>query len=91
MYKRQNFNYVWGLNAEIRAAKGAQSTDSKGKGKGKGKGKAYGKRSWQQMSDDERWWLQEFEDGTLKRQKVAAEAKCRPVQADYFQVEEEDR
>ena len=43
------------------------------------------------MNDDEKLWLGQFRDGTLKRKKVAAEAKCRPVQADYFQVEEEDR
>ena len=53
--------------------------------KGKGKGKK-GKRSWDQMSDPERWWLQQLWSGSLRRVLDAAEAKCHRVQAGPFRI-----
>ena len=53
--------------------------------KGKGKGKR-GKKSWAQMSDTERWWLQQLWSGSLRRVLDAAEAKCHRVQAGPFRI-----
>ena len=54
---------------------------SKGQGKGKG-----GKKSWDQMSSNERWWLQELWSASLRRALDEAEAKCHPVQARNFRI-----
>ena len=54
---------------------------SKGKGKGEG-----GKKSWDQMSRTERWWLQELWSGSLRRVLDEAEAKCHRVQAGHFRI-----
>ena len=53
--------------------------------KGKGKGKR-GKKSWAQMSLNERWWLQELWSGSLLRALDEAEATCHPVQARNFRI-----
>ena len=53
--------------------------------KGKGKGKR-GKKSWAQMSLNERWWLQELWSGSLRRVLDEAEGKCHRVQAGHFRI-----
>ena len=69
------YEYAQGLNAEIRNykgkgnkgyEKGAKSTKSKGQ---------KGKRSFDQMSPDEQWWLQELWNGSLYHKKEAAARK----------------
>ena len=48
--------------------------------KGKGKGKASPKY-WDEMSMNEKWWLNEFWEGRLLRAMHEAEGKCHRVQA----------
>ena len=59
---------------------------SKGRGKGKGK-----QRSWDQMSRHERWWLQQYWEGHLRRAMDEAEAECHRVQAGHFPYTSDER
>ena len=61
--------------------KGAKSTKSKGQ-------KAKGKRSFFEMSDDEKWWLGEFWSGRLRHLKDEAASKCRRIEARSFTISE---
>ena len=90
-------NYFWAL--ELKRELEASKDRGKGKGKrgaaehaskGKGKGKPVAPRGWWQMSPGERWWLKELRPGKLREEVVRAAAKCDPVQADPFVVEDSD-
>ena len=49
-----------------------------------------GPRSWNQMTWNERWYLQEFWNGNLHQAMTDAEARCEPVAADPFRVNDDD-
>ena len=71
---------------------------SKGKGQGKGKGKTkrgasehtFPPKTWDEMSRDERWWLQQLWNGNLLREKQHAESKCHRVEAAPFRIRDTD-
>ena len=71
---RRNYYQTVDLVSELKASKG------------QGKGKA--KRSWAEMSYNERWWLTALRDGTLRKELDEAEAKCHRVQAGHFAMYE---
>ena len=45
-------------------------------------------KSWEQMSDNEHWWLEQLWSGELKKRMRLAEQKCPRVQANDFRMEE---
>ena len=59
---------------------------SKGKGEGKGKGKGVVPKPWHEMSINERWWLEQYWNGNLLKEKQQAEAKCHKVEAPPFRI-----
>ena len=82
----KNLEYAQGLNAEIRNYKGK---GNKGYGKGARSTKPtgqQGKRSFDEMTLDEQWWLDQMWNGTLHRKKDAAASKCQRVEAPRFTI-----
>ena len=53
--------------------------------KGRGKSKR-GKKPWDRMSLDEKWWLEELWSGRLRKVLDEAEGKCHRVQAGDFRI-----
>ena len=69
------------------------------KGKGRGKSKNTARRAsehtlrpkrWHDMSESERWWLEEYWNGNLWRAMRRAEAKCHMVEAGPFSIRDDD-
>ncbi len=58
------------LDRQLKASKGKGST--KGKASSTHGAAEHISRSWNEMSADERWWLQELWKGNLKRQLLEA-------------------
>ena len=74
------------LNEEIRNYKGK---GNKGYGKGAKSTKSQGqqgKRSFDEMTLDEQWWLEQLWKGSLHRKKEAAASKCQRVEAPRFTI-----
>ena len=89
----QNYEYAKSLHQEIRNEKAARKGYTKGHGKGakstKSKGqKGKRKRSYDEMSDNEKWWVERFLDGSLKRMKNEAASKSQPIEANPFTIGE---
>ena len=80
----RNYDYAQSLNQEIKNWKGAQK--GYGKGHGKGAKSTKGKRSFDEMSNDERGWLEQLWNGHLYQMKEEAAAKCRRIQANPFTI-----
>ena len=80
----QNYEYAQSLYQEIKNWKGAQK--GYGKGHGKGAKSTKGKRSFDEMSNDERGWLEQLWNGNLHQMKEDAAAKCRRIQANPFTI-----
>ena len=78
---RRNYYLTQELDMRLQA--------SKGKGQGKAKGTNVVPKSWHEMSRDERWWLEQYWNGNLWKEKQQAEAKCSKVQAPPFRIGEE--
>ena len=85
------------LHQEIQNYKAAQKAARKGYPKGDGKGakntkskgqKGKRKRSYDEMSDNEKWWVDRFLDGSLKRMKNEAASKSQPIEASPFTIGE---
>ena len=84
---RTNYYFAVDLNNQLKAGKG------KGNAKGKGKTTAVFQSSpklWNDMREDERWWLFEFWAGRLRTAVDEAEEKCHRVQARPFVSDMED-
>ena len=87
---RRNYYLTQELDKRLQA--------SKGKGQGKGKGKTqrgasehtFPPKPWTEMSQDERWWLHQYWNGNLLREKQHAESKCHRVEATPFRIRETD-
>ena len=43
-------------------------------------------KTWHAMSIDERWWLEQYWNGNLLKEKQQAEAKCQKVEAPPFRI-----
>ena len=56
------------------------------KGDGKGAKSTKGKRSFDEMSNEERGWLEQLWNGNLHQMKEEAAAKCRRIQANPFTI-----
>ena len=83
-WHRKNFEYVQSLYQEIKNWKGARK--GYGKGHGKGAKSTKGKRSFDEMSNEERGWLEQLWNGNLHQMKEEAAAKCRRIQANPFTI-----
>ena len=88
-----NYQYAQSLHQEILNEKAARKGHNKGYGKGakstKSKGqKAKGKRSFFEMSDDEKWWLGEFWSGRLRHLRDDSASKCRRIEANVSTISE---
>ena len=82
----RNYEYAQKLEQEIKNWKGAQK--GYGKGHGKGAKSTKGKRSFLEMSDAEKWWLEEFWSGRMQQLKDQAASKCRRIEAKAFTIRE---
>ena len=87
---RRNYYLTQELDKRLQA--------SKGKGQRKGKGKTqrgasehtFPPNTWNEMSQDERWWLHQYWNGNLLREKQHAESKCHRVEAAPFRIRDTD-
>ena len=75
---RRNYFMTVELNSRLLASKG------KGEGKGERGAAEHAPKTWREMTDDERWWLEELWSGRLKRRKERAEGKMQKIEAGDF-------
>ena len=47
-------------------------------------------KSWNEMTYNEKWWIDEYYSGRLKRAMTDAEAKCHTVEAKRFSIADDD-
>ena len=93
-------NYLWAVDFEKRLRAGKdQRKGGASEHAGKGKYGRHGKKGasewvepiyWQDMSDNDRWWMYEFWNGHLKRCKTAIEYQYSGGQADDFELVNDD-
>ena len=71
---REDFHWAAKLNKSLQASKG--------------KANGAKPKAWWQMSKNEQWWLKQFWNGNLKKTMQDAEAKCPPIEAPRFFMQE---
>ena len=87
---RSDYHWTVHLSKQLQASKGKGGGKGKKQRKDGTKGKKITPKSFHQMSQAERWWLDELWSGRLLQRKQDAEAKCAKVQAPDFVMESDD-